>query len=738
MFNSGETLRNAMTLFGENKIDGAAQAFERVLQQEPNHSVALHFLGLCRHRQGQGAAALELLLKSIAADPHQAAFHSNLGLFYAERNELERAEEAFANAIRLDSNCAQTHTNLGNVLQRKGRVEEAIQCFRAALRVDPGFAHALNNLAGALASQGQTVEAVATFEKALAAAPSVSEIHFNLGNLYLAEGKIDEAMARFSEALRLRPDYGDAMTGLARGFKAKGNRVAAEEQLRLSRRLQPGNPKTLLEFGNFLRESGRTPEALDCFEKAARLDPAHFYAAWNACLALPVIYQNAEEIKTCRERWRTGAERLLNFVETRSHPANARAWFVAPHTNFYLHYQALNDLAEQKRFAQIIARLASQAYPKLTQPIPVRWSAGRRVKVGFVSSFFSLHTVFKLFHGWIKHLRRDLFEIHSFHLGQDYDKATEFIKGQSGCFSSGFRSPDEIIQRIQAGGPDVLIYPDIGMDPLTQSLAALRLAPVQCMSWGHPVTSGLPTIDYFLSSEAMEAPMADSHYSETLVRLPNLSICYPPPDPGIAEIPSGPNDFDLGRSHCLCLQSLFKLLPQYDDLYPRIAARVPNSEFWFIALDSAELTEMFRQRLAQSFSKHGLDAARYVRIFPKMKIGRFFGLIRQADVILDSVGWSGGNTTLEAVAFDKPVVTLPGELMRSRHTYAILALMELAETIAKDLDDYVAIAGRLALDKAWHAQIVSKTRSNKSRVYNDLGAVRGLERFLLSAVGEQR
>src|SRR5207253_11098850 len=80
-------------------------------------------------------------------------------------------------------------------------------------------------------------------------------------------------------------------------------------------------------------------------------------------------------------------------------------------------------------------------------------------------------------------------------------------------------------RQIAEHGLDVLVYTDIGMEDLTYSLAFSRLAPVQCVTWGHPVTTGIPTIDYYLSSTLFETAEAQEHYTETLVRLPALP-CY--------------------------------------------------------------------------------------------------------------------------------------------------------------------------------------------------------------------
>ena len=76
---------------------------------------------------------------------------------------------------------------------------------------------------------------------------------------------------------------------------------------------------------------------------------------------------------------------------------------------------------------------------------------------------------------------------------------------------------------------DVLFYTDVGMDSITYTLAMSRLAPVQCATWGHPTTTGIATIDYFIAAEGAGTPAADEHYSERLIRLKDLAVCYDRP-----------------------------------------------------------------------------------------------------------------------------------------------------------------------------------------------------------------
>jgi predicted O-linked N-acetylglucosamine transferase (SPINDLY family) len=265
-------------------------------------------------------------------------------------------------------------------------------------------------------------------------------------------------------------------------------------------------------------------------------------------------------------------------------------------------------------------------------------------------------------------------------------------------------------------------------------LAALRLAPVQCQAWGHPVTSGLPAIDYFLSSELMEPAEAETHYCERLIRLPGLSIRYPEPDTTVALRPPGLPEGDESIVF-VCLQSLFKLLPLQDQLMARIAARTEGSRFVFISHPSPALTAQYQRRLEQAFHAAGVNPQGRLIFLPQLKYGEFLGLARAAGVILDSVGWSGGNTTLEALSFAKPIVTLPGEFMRGRHTAAILQHIGATDTVAANPDDYVKLAVRLAGDPTWRKEIEEQVRRHRALAYNNDRPVRALEQFIRRAVG---
>jgi len=368
-------------------------------------------------------------------------------------------------------------------------------------------------------------------------------------------------------------------------------------------------------------------------------------------------------------------------------------------------------------------------YPNISKnPPKARAPHGGKIRVGFISSHLREHTIYKLYGQWITKLDKERFEVHTFYTGKLFDHATDNINHHSDAFYSRIHSDRELISTIFSAELDVLVYLDIGMDPKMQLPAALRLAPVQCATFGHPVTSGLPTIDYFLGSDLMEPEDADSHYSERLIRLPNLAFCYSFPHSLDAAGGDVHRLRDDGRVVFLCSQSLFKLLPQYDSLYARIAARVPASRFWFIANRSDDVTGQFHKRLKTAFSDQGLSAEERCVIHPQMPFDAFLALNREADVLLDSVLWSGGNTTLEAIASGLPVVTLPGTMMRSRHSAAMLHMMELDEAVARDEDDYVEIAVALGNDRQ-RQRLAKKIIERRSIIFDDETPIHALEDF---------
>jgi predicted O-linked N-acetylglucosamine transferase (SPINDLY family) len=337
--------------------------------------------------------------------------------------------------------------------------------------------------------------------------------------------------------------------------------------------------------------------------------------------------------------------------------------------------------------------------------------------------------------GWVENLDRSRFEVFGYHLGSRHDDVTTTARERLDHLRIGPLPLERWAERIRGDDLHVLIFPEIGMDGTTLELAALRLAPVQAMALGHPETSGLPTVDYFLSSELMEPADADRHYCERLVRLPNLGVSYLPPM--VPPLALSRADIGLRDDATVywCCQALHKYLPQHDAVFPRIAARVANAQLVFIRSENgATVNGVLEERLARAFADHGLSMQQHCVLLPMLEFARFNAVARLSDVYLDSIGWSGFNSMLESLTYDLPPVVLPGSLMRSRHGAAVMTMIGVTETVAADLDGYVEIAARLGNDRAWRREVAGRIHANKSRLLDDRDSVRGLERFLESVV----
>lgn len=665
----------ATALFQRGDIAGALAACRNILAANPGHAGVRHLLGLCLLQSGETAEAVSQIRQSVFLDPANAAAWLNLGVALRRLGRQPEAEEAIQEALARDPGFAGAWFNLGNLCLDGRRFAEAEAAYRRALAAAPQDPRPLQNLGVALKELGRLAEAEAVLRQAVAAQPGNAGAFNNLGNVLRELKRAAEAVPALERAAELDSSSADIAYNL----------------------------------GAALADEDRLAEAGQAFATAVRCRPSFTKARWAAALSLPVLYDSDDDLEAWRQRYARGLAEMADLpLATPSDIAEALS-AIRERTNFALPYQGRNDRQLQEQYGTLVHRIAAAAYPQFAEA-PRAPERSRR-RIGFVSAHFRYHTVLKLFAGWMTGLDRDAFEVHAFATAAAADAATEALRGRL----DGFQTAEP--ETIAGAACDVLVYLDIGMDARAQLLAALRLAPRQYVTWGHPETTGLPTLDGFLSSHLMEPPDGQDHYTEALVRLPNLSIAYarPPVPPSAAR--------GEGTPRLLCSQSLFKLLPAFDRLAARVAKEVGRGTVEFIAHPSDAVTRRFRARIGQAFRAAGVDEDRIV-VHPRLDPAAFFVLNGQADVLLDSLGWSGGNTSLEALACGLPVVTLPGEPMRARHSAAILERAARPDLIARNEEDYVAIAVRLA---ECRERIVAP-----ERLYDDPAPVRALENLFRS------
>jgi protein O-GlcNAc transferase len=611
---------------------------------------------------------------------------------------------------------------------KSGKIGKAEKLSRAICAADPDHAGA-THLLGLIAHQrGGIDEAVSLMKRAIGLNPKFAFAHNNLGVMLCQMGNFDAGISSYKKAIALKPDYAVALNNLGAALTNNNRPDEAVVQCGVAVRFAPRYPEAHYNLASALHLLGRSAESIAHFERALELNPNYADAQFALCMAeLPILFRNEAEIGTKR----TAYERRLRALKDKNLPGADLAGAVGSAQPFQLAYQGYNDRELQSLYGSFICRLMAGRYPPVELP---PFATGEElVRVGVVSGYFRQHSNWKIpIKGWISQLNRSRFKVFGYHTGVIRDKETAAAEKLCDRFVQGPLSIEDWRREILADRPHVLIYPEVGMNPVAVKLAAQRLAPVQCNSWGHPETSGFPTLDYYLSSELMEPSNGETHYSENLICLPNLSIFYEPST--IQPASTSRSDLRLRSSATVfwCGQSLFKYLPQFDQIFPRIASEVTDCQFVFIHFPPGEnIKELFYQRLNRSFREYGLKVEEHCIILPKLDDRLFSAVMGQCDIVLDSLGWSGCNSTLESLQYDLPIVTMPGPLMRGRHTMAILTMMGIPQTIAYTIEEYIEIAVRLAKDRSWRSEIKEAVSRTKHRLYYDRACVLKLEEVLI-------
>ena len=481
------------------------------------------------------------------------------------------------------------------------------------------------------------------------------------------------------------------------------------------------------------QQNGRTQQSISSAEKAAQILPNEYVFQLLKHLTLPIVYDTLDEIQLYKARFVRELDKLIQQTSLQTPEFKIKAFLgFRSFTNFYLAYQAHNVVESQSKYANLVHQVMAANYPQWVQPrsMPQLLENGK-IRVGYISSFLHSYSGTLWLTGWLRYADTKQFEIYCYYTGDDSDPITEQFRQYSTEFRHIPHNLEAVCKQIIDDKLHILVFPEIGMDAPTIQIAALRLAPIQCTAWGHPVTSGLPTIDYFISSELMEPENARSHYSETLVKLPNIGVSYPKPIVG--ELTQTRSDFDLREDAIiyLCCQAPFKYLPQYDFILAEIACQVPQAQFIF------PRGELLRERLKRAFAAVNLDSEDYCLFRSILTRQDYIAINFLSDVFLDTFTWSGGNTSLEAIACNLPIVTCPGEFMRGLHADSFLKMLGVTDTIAKNEAAYIEISVKLGKDSEWRRDIAKRMSQQQDNLFDDRVCVTALEAFYQEVVRER-
>lgn len=644
--------------------------------------------GLHHHEAGRIDQAEALYRRVLSVEPRQPDALHLLGMAAFARGDHAAARDLVMQAIAAKPDEAVFHANLGIVLEALRSWPEAEAAYRRAIELNPQNAAAINSLGNLHRIGWQLDAAESCYRTAVSVDPHFAAAHSNLGNVFADRSDFDQANECYRRALDIDPNFVDAHKNLA----------------------------------SSLQEQGRFHEAAAELARARALRPHDAALKIRSALLLPAIIPSSEWIDERRRQLARDLDELLTTPLEVDDPVD--------HTlgpAFYLAYHGRNDAALQRKIAAVYAR----AIPSLAFTAPHcvgrRKSVGRVHRIGLISRFFHNHSIGDHYAGLLRAFPRINARYIVFRFPGADDAVSRRI--EESADESVLLSPRLAEAREQIAGCELdgLLYTDIGMDPWTYFLAFARLAPVQCVNLGHPVTTGIPTIDYFLSFDLLEPAGAEAHYTERLVRLANAPhFLASLREPGTR---LDRKDFALPprARWYICHQTLFKIHPDFDRIIAEILRRDAGAIVVLFAGQQPHWTRLLRDRLEAG----ARDVAERIFFLPRLPVNEYLEFLRLADVLLDTVHFCAGTTTYHALAMGVPLVTLPGAFSRGRGTAAVYRRIGIDDCIALSADDYVRRAIKFANDRSLRDAIGTACRDRMGMLFSNTAGAHEIEGFFL-------
>ncbi|CAG1020335.1 partial protein O-GlcNAc transferase, partial [Patescibacteria group bacterium] len=756
---SSDKFQQALSLHQQGQTQAAQALYEEILQAEPQHIDTLHFLGVLYYQTGNPEKAIELIKQSLNISPDNTAAYNNCAMVLNSLNRFDEAAECYANVVALkphDSAALLQYGNLllalnraeqaaisyetylnhhddsavllsyGIALQLLRRFDDALECYQRILNIEPNHAEALFGLANALYRLNRLEDALEAYTRSLTLNADSADAWFNQAVILEVLKRVDDAMDCYKKALAVKPDYAQAYNNIGTLFSKQQDHTAAIASYKQAIAVCPSYAEAYCNLVNLQKDLGQLNDAETTLNNALQVMPDNVDLRFiKLNLTLPLMPKTAEESASVPVRFDNALTELEDWAATHSSLLHNAQLLPLP---FMIAYRVGNHTQRLSRFGDLIS------VPTKT---PIK-TTKEKLKLAVISHHFRRHSVWDVItHGFLINLDRSRFDLVLYHIGDLEDAETELAKSLATVWRDTHTVMDLTgwFHALETDAPDIIFYPEIGMDPTSARLAARRIAPLQVASWGHPMTTGLATIDLYFSGELLESADADSHYRERLIRLPNTGCCTTP-------IPAQPEPLDadvlnLLNQHAgtrfIIAQTAYKFEPADDAVYVAMAQQTDGV---FILLSSGKddwAMKNISERLKLAFKEQGLNSER-VLLLPRLSTEKFYTLLDLCDVYLDCPSFSGYTTAWQTIHRGLPIVTLEGEFMRQRLAAGLLRFCGITDTIASTRIEYVEIAVKLAQENRTVAQARRETlKAAAPKVDHDLTAVKAFEQVLLTA-----
>jgi protein O-GlcNAc transferase len=766
-----EAVKYAVTFHERGMLAEAEKFYAAILKARPDHFNALHLLGVLRRQQGNGTEALRLIGAALKMNPRSVDALCNFGGVLIALKLHDEALEAYDKALAIAPDHFEALLNRGNALAALNRFDEALAAFDRALIGKPDDPDTLNGRGHALLQLDRSDEALANFDAALAVKADHIEALIGHGNALVRLRRSQQALAAFGRVIEIQPDHVMALHGRGLALAALERHNEALESFDKGLHVAPRSRPLLNGYGSALLALGRAEEALAAFDKALTITPNQPDVLRQRAAALQSLGRHAgaldndektsaaisHEAEAHYDRglslWALGKrEEALASYEKASAYNDPRAlsklamgrlimadWacagdlagalrscitegsFVDPLTTLAFGLDPVVRLNAAKNCIRVFAPFAKTPF------VHSRLGRADKLRIAYLSSDFRQHPVGVAIAELFERHDKTCFEI----IGVSH--GTNDASGTRARIVNAFDQFHDVAsatdRHIAALLNDLQVHVAVDLNGLSggcrPDILAYHPAPIQVSYLGFAGTTGAPFIDYVLADATVLPFDQQPFFAERIVQLPG---CYHANDTTRSIAPQTPARSDLGLPDrgfvFCCFNQCYKIAAPIFDVWMRLLTQVQGSVLWLSDMNDLAQANLRRVAAARGIAPDRLIFAPYAA-----RIEDHLARQRAADLFLDTLPYNAHSTTCDALFAGLPVITCAGTAFAGRVAASMLKAAGLPELVTNNLEDYEALALKLATDPVLLPSMRRKLADNRptSPLFDSDGFRRGIE-----------
>ncbi len=512
---------------------------------------------------------------------------------------------------------------------------------------------------------------------------------FKIAYSHLQNKNYSKSIELFNKILTHYPENLSVLRNLLHAYAFSGDFNNAENTIKKVIKINEKEPHVYQFYASILKSQDKIDEMINLIEEGLNKNLMNSKWKYQKELLFPVVVKDNQEINKFREKINNCYDQILENNEQLNYDNDQI--IQTPH--YESSYNQHDNLDLNIKSVKALRKI----YKELNENFVTEKNENEKIKIGFISEFFTSHTIGKLFKNIIFSLDQTKFDIFIFHskktkVGNIFN---EFIEKEKSGFLKNVRLPEKLSEKINFFKKEkfnILFYPDIGMSIEMYYLSLIRLAKYQIMSWGHPETTGSESIDFFLCSKSLITKETSKSYSEKLLLMDHLPMIYEVP-----KIQNKINDNELSKNNIYsCPQTIFKFHPDFDYILAEILKRDKKGVLYLIK----DNNKIYYNKLIERFKKiENFDLERVIFLDPLSR-DNYINHLGTSSVLLDPLYFGAGNSFHESMVYGTPTVTLPTKFIKSRIVSAAYIQMEIeSPPIVKNKNEYVELATEIANKK---------------------------------------